>query len=233
MGERERKGDPVRSIKDAPWYWANKSLLHNYAKDIGALGIAVYDCLASFVDVRQTCYPTQEQIGEILGYSRVSINKTIKLLQRHGLIVVDKRGRHNCVYRLLKVRCKETKRQVLSIGTLDVKPRNTNENHLTRHINDTTHKSGLIHNNVAPESKDPRPAVQSEPLALKLADALNDHRHLSLYLSLARKHPESALQDVLSQVLAVPENKIRKSRAALFIYLIGAYEKQQTNNPNN
>ena len=228
MSEQDHKGDPVRSIKDSPWYWGNKSLLHDYAKDIGALGIAVYDCLASFVDAKQTCYPTQEQIGQILGYSRVSINKAIKLLQHHDLIVVDKRRRHNCVYRLPKVRCKETKRQVLNTGTLDVKPRNTNENHLPRLINDPT----LIHNHIASESKDPQPAIQSEPLALEMADALNDHAHLSLYLSLARKHPESLLRAALGDALAVPEGKIRKSRTALFIHLIGDYEKQQNHNPN-
>jgi len=122
---------------------------------------------------------------------------------------------------------------MLSPGTLDVKQRNTIENHLTRLNNDTTDQEELIHKTVAPDSKKLTPAIQTESLALELADTLNDHKHLSLYLSLTRRYPESALRSVLSQVLAVPENKIRKSRAALFIYLIQAYAKQQTDNPSH
>jgi biotin operon repressor len=219
----------TRSMGDGNWYWVNKALLRDHAKDIGALGVAVYSCLASFVDANQTCYPTQDQIGEILGYSRPSINKAIKLLEQRGLITVDKRGRHNCVYHLVRVRCKVKERQQSSTGTLDVKRRNTNDNHITRINNDTE----VIHRNVAAESKFLQPLIQNEILAMELADALNDRRNLSLYLSYSRKYPESLLRGVIREVQEVPSGKIRKSRAALFNHLIQLYGKYKTKNPGD
>lgn len=205
---------------DGSWYWVSKSLLRDYAKDIGALGIAVYSCLASFVDSRQTCFPTQEQIGEILGYSRASVNKAIRLLEIHGLIVVSKRGRHNCIYRLTQVRCKAGGGQVSSTGTRDVKQADTNDNHVSRiNINNDT-AGQVIH----------RATFRDRHLAMELADALNDRRNLGLYISFSRKYPESLLRAVIRDVLEIPSCKIRKSRAALFNYLMQRHEKRNIDN---
>ncbi len=87
---------------------------------IGAAGIAVYNFLASCVDTRQSCFPSQKHIAEHLGYSRVTVNKTIKLLEENELISIEKRSRYYCVYHLLKVRCKDDKTQLSSGGNSDV-----------------------------------------------------------------------------------------------------------------
>jgi hypothetical protein len=57
-------------------------------------------------------------------------------------------------------------------------------------------------------------------LALDMAEALNDKEALPLYLSFVEKYPEKLLKKILAKVLAMPENKIRKTRGALFNYLI-------------
>ena len=57
-------------------------------------------------------------------------------------------------------------------------------------------------------------------LALELADALNDMDSLNAYVGFTQKYSESYLRQVLAKVLSIPENKIRKTRGALFTFLV-------------
>jgi uncharacterized membrane protein len=220
-----------RSMEDGGWYWINKSIILVYAKDIGMVGLAVYNCLASFVGANQKCYPTQEQIGKILGLSRVTVNKAIRKLVDKGLISVDKTSRGNCIYRLLAVGCKSQAGQVLSSGTSDVKLGHTNNNKLTKINNNIV--------NVKDSNRDVdiccglNPAVQNESLALELAQSLNDQPNLHIYISYCRNYSESLLRGVIREVMAVPASKIRKSRAALFKYLVKTYEKEKKDNSSH
>jgi hypothetical protein len=53
-------------------------------------------------------------------------------------------------------------------------------------------------------------------LAMHLAKELNDRQGFPLYLAYSRKYPESLLRSVLQKVKAMPDDKIKKSRGALF-----------------
>lgn len=75
--------------------------------------------------------------------------------------------------------------------------------------------------------------TREELLAWELAQALNDLPGYPLYLSCARKYPESLLRQILAQVQAVPTRKIRKSRGALFNYLIQKHGKETVNRPGH
>ena len=63
----------------------------------------------------------------------------------------------------------------------------------------------------------------NEILAQELASRLNDEAHLSLYRKFVQKLPVDVLKRILSEVTAVPTEKIRKSRGALFTYLVQRY----------
>jgi len=78
-----------------------------------------------------------------------------------------------------------------------------------------------------------REAVSREHLlARDLADGLSDRVTLSRYLELARKHPESLLRQLLSEAQAVPPDRIKRSRAALFEYLLTQHHLHgHTTNP--
>ena len=65
-----------------------------------------------------------------------------------------------------------------------------------------------------------KPQTEEELLALDLAHALDDLPNLACYLSLTKKYPEYLIRRTLAVVKAVPQNKIRKSRGALFNFLI-------------
>ena len=75
-----------------------------------------------------------------------------------------------------------------------------------------------------------KPRNKQQLLALDLARELNDYQGLPFYLSCCKKYPESLLREVLGQVKEVPSEKITKSRAALFNYLIQQYDQKDSQN---
>lgn len=72
--------------------------------------------------------------------------------------------------------------------------------------------------------------TKEELLARDLAEGLNDKASLGFYLSVCRKYPGSFLRKIYSQVKEIPANKIKKSKGALFNYLVQKYEKGGENN---
>jgi hypothetical protein len=129
------KGDiknEIRDMRDGDWYWIDKAVLSFYARKLGASGIAVYNVLAYFANTKtQTCFPTQQAIAELLGLSKRTIIRKIKLLEKLNLIKVErKRGR--CLYCLLKPKVTGESPGGDKKDTSEVTPGNLNNNYLTR-----------------------------------------------------------------------------------------------------
>lgn len=57
-------------------------------------------------------------------------------------------------------------------------------------------------------------------LANEIAETLKDWGALPLYLQYTKKFQESFLRKLLARVMSVEETKIRRSRGALFTFLI-------------
>ena len=70
--------------------------------------------------------------------------------------------------------------------------------------------------------------TREELLARDLAAGLDDEENLRFYLSVCRKYPEEFLRKTYSQVKQIPEKKIKKSRGALFNYLVQKYDKKNS-----
>lgn len=62
--------------------------------------------------------------------------------------------------------------------------------------------------------------TNEEKLAREIADALGDMEALPLYTSFAEKYTDTFLRKILQRVLSIPQDQIRKTRGALFTYLI-------------
>ena len=75
--------------------------------------------------------------------------------------------------------------------------------------------------NFEPESKE-------ELLAIDVATALNDIDNLAFYISYSKKYPENLIRRTLAQVKDIPDSKIKKSRGALFNYLIQKYGRENS-----
>lgn len=57
-------------------------------------------------------------------------------------------------------------------------------------------------------------------LANEIADTLKDRDSITMHLQYVRKYNEEFLKKVLNKVMSLDESKIRKSRAALYTFLI-------------
>ena len=61
---------------------------------------------------------------------------------------------------------------------------------------------------------------EQKRLAYEIADALNDHEAMKVHLEFAQRYQESFLRRILAKVMSIPEDKIRKSRGALYTSLV-------------
>lgn len=57
-------------------------------------------------------------------------------------------------------------------------------------------------------------------LANEIAETLGDRDSIALHLQYVRKYKEAFLRKTLAKAMSIPEHKIRKTRAALFVFLI-------------
>ena len=214
---------PIRDMRDGNWFWIHKTILSKYAKRLGASGFLVYSALAFFANSRtQICFPTQKALAELTGLSRRTVIRKVKLLEKLGLIRVQK-GKGSCVYYLLDPDVTVGTHARDKDVTFNVKECHTNNNYLTKIINNDTAFKKIF--KIA-ASKEGKPKTRGELLAMDLAQTLNDKKNFSLYLSYAKRYPETFLRGILGEASEVPSEKIRKGRVALFNYLVQKYAKQ-------
>jgi hypothetical protein len=64
------------------------------------------------------------------------------------------------------------------------------------------------------------PRTLQEELALELALTLQDRKGLPFYIHCANEYSEAFLRGILDKVMGIPEKKIKKSRGALFNFLV-------------
>ncbi|MFN8250236.1 MAG: hypothetical protein U0V75_00035 [Ferruginibacter sp.] len=62
-------------------------------------------------------------------------------------------------------------------------------------------------------------------LAKEIAYALHDIDSLALHIQYAQKYQEAFLRKTLAKVLSIDERKIKRSRAALYTYLINQHSR--------
>jgi len=101
--------------------------------------------------------------------------------------------------------------------------------------NDITIKKNILKNDTDkdnlsnPSSHNPeRPiSVDNKELsAMDIATILDDRHNLALYVSYSKRYPSFLLKKVLDEVRKTPIGKIKKSRGALFNYLVQKYAKE-------
>ncbi len=212
----------LRKLGAGDWYWINKAVIKQYAGTLGFSEIAVYNFLASMVDDAQQCFPSQKYIAEHLHCSRATVNRAIKKLEKHYLIFIQRGKNNRCVYSLLEVECNRNEIELSHERNSDVKKEDTNNT-----------KEQELENNTVVRVQKKLPSyfsatTREELLAQDIADILQDHENARSYLSFVHKYPESFLRNILSEVKRTPERKIRKSRKALFMYLVNYYAHKNT-----
>jgi len=220
----EDKKNKLRSIKKPGWYWIDREIVTLYGKRLKSPGIAVYNVLASYANQEtQACFPSQRSIARHLGLSRTTVNRKIRLLREMGLVRVMKE-KNRCLYFLLRPDVSNLIQPCSKRDIGAVSPENTNNNNGTRIINNFDDKNILTTG--FKSFKEFRPQTKEELLALDTASALNDFKSLPLYLKYAQMLPEPLIRQKLSWIKQIPEENIKRSRAALFNFIIKKYVKR-------
>jgi hypothetical protein len=88
-----------------------------------------------------------------------------------------------------------------------------------------------LDNNPSPKETRPlkyHPVTDCDKLALEIAKELGEEKRLPLYRMVCENRSEEIIRKAFNQALKTPAEKIKKSRSALFFYLVNKYghEKQ-------
>jgi len=93
--------------------------------------------------------------------------------------------------------------------------------------NDITIKiNKLLNDNVADDCLSIAPQIHQELLAYEICSAFKDEKNRPLYLSYVRKYPLEIIKRAFDEAGRLPPDKIRKTRGALFNYLVKRYAKE-------
>ena len=67
----------------------------------------------------------------------------------------------------------------------------------------------------------------AEELARHIASEFGDMRNLAVYRQHCEQYPEKAARRAYEETLSVPPEKLKRSRLALFIYLVKKYATEE------
>jgi hypothetical protein len=187
-------------------------------------------------------------IGSDMGIKRDTILRWLNILRRHGYIATQSTGRG------LLIQIRDWGNPSSDMGKSPLQKqrgadsyswenpatekafKSPNSHNLSKRLDssaepiDTINKY-ILNNDI--DSSNPRDLLlrtanqsKSTELAMDIATALGDHKNLALYISYSRRYPVSLLRRVLGEVKEIPSEKIKKSRGALFNYLVQKYAKK-------
>ena len=70
------------------------------------------------------------------------------------------------------------------------------------------------------------PKTKQDRLAWTIAQGLGEEDYVAIFPSLVLHYPEQVIQRAYEEALAIPVEKVRKSRGAIFNYLVKKYARQ-------
>ena len=79
-------------------------------------------------------------------------------------------------------------------------------------------------------SRKPAKPAKPNPLAQEIVQSFQDKDNLSFYEQVCSQYSEDLIRRILQKVQEIPDEKIKKSRGALFTYLIKQYDPKKQNN---
>jgi DNA-binding transcriptional regulator YhcF (GntR family) len=105
----------VTSLLDTSWFATFRAMFaQGTVAKIGAVAYCVYSCIKSHADFHDgRSLPSQKEIANETGLSERAVQKSLKILEQHGLIERSKEWKHN-IYRLKERMVVEDRRAVIT-----------------------------------------------------------------------------------------------------------------------
>jgi transcription initiation factor IIE alpha subunit len=89
----------IKDIRDQDGYWVSTRVLNEYASKVGVIGFALY--LAYVVYAKDLVLPSEEEIAKKLRISMQTLKKYKRILEKYGLIKVERKGNKEIIYIIL------------------------------------------------------------------------------------------------------------------------------------
>lgn len=198
------------------WFYVPRALFHRLSQVLGIKALALYCLLSAYSDDNFRCKVTFKRINQKLGFSTFETIVGLHNLQTLHLIRLESGRNKTKIYQLLwvpewgklwgKVRDKPIIPTIYN-NRLD----RSKERRIDIEV-DSSEDNLINHNTMSQNEK--------TQLAYELAEALGDQEAIQMYVAYANRFPEALLREILVRVLAVPQHKIRRTRGALYNYLI-------------
>jgi len=196
---------------ESRWFSMPKALIREYGSALGIHCIAVYCLLAAYADMEFISKLNYHKVSQKLGCTNAEAVRALHKLEDLHLIKSEPDNSKTMSYRLLWIptwgKLGEKMAETPSPYRIELSFNNKYDNDIEGFIRRIIFKQRM---NQSEETQ----------LAYELAEALNDKEAIQMYISYVHRFPEGLLREMLIKVLSIPENKIRKTRGALFNYLI-------------
>jgi transcription initiation factor IIE alpha subunit len=89
----------IKDIRDRDGCWVSTKVLNEYASKVGVIGFALY--LAYVIYAKDLVLPSEEKIAEKLMISMRTLRKYKRILEKYGLIKVEREGDREIIYIIL------------------------------------------------------------------------------------------------------------------------------------
>jgi hypothetical protein len=193
------------------WFSMPRALFQDFSSALDIHSLAVYGLLAAYADKSFSSKLNYHKVSQKLGCTNAEAVRALHKLEDLHLIKSELDNSKTMNYRLLWVhpwgKLGEKMAEMPSPFRIELSFNNKYDNDIEGFIRRIIFKQRM---NQSEETQ----------LAYELAEALNDKEAIQMYISYVHRFPEGLLREMLIKVLSIPENKIRKTRGALFNYLI-------------
>lgn len=236
-------------LKNKSWWrplWSGL-IIHPTAKHLDRMGNSVWLYLYFLLKATQptgTLATSYKTISKEMGVSRETIRKWLRVLKKNNYVEVINmsKGLSVQIRSYKSTGCPEQATVSGQISPLEVsrlgqgeteqKPQNLQSlsdiiqqrrfspvdnvnrlNKLDNNVNVIYENKYFYENEFIPQNKE-------ELLALDIAKGLQDTKNLRAYLNLTKQHSGSFLRTIFGQVKELPDDKIKKSKGAYFMFLV-------------
>jgi len=204
------------------WFTMPKFIFKVLSLTIGPLGLAIYSLLAAHADSNYRSKMNYNKVRIKIGCTNSEAIRVLHHLEDLHLIKSEPTNGKTKSYKLLWIppwgKLVENVEKISSPYRIEYS------------INNKFDIDTIINELIIKRKMNQQQETQ---FAYELAEALDDKDAIQMYIAYVNRFPESLLREILVKVLAVPDEKIRKTRGALFNYLIQQHAAKAKHYPRD
>lgn len=202
----------LEQLQESGWFLLPKKLYQEHLANLDHFTALLYAHLTASADINYQVMIPFESTCDLLACTETILQKALWKLEDMNLIKPIGDVPH-VTYQFLWT-------PPHYLGSIKVLPTVVRSNDTVIKTNDIDKLQNAAH---FPTS------MNNSDLARELALALNDMENLPAFYALVNHYPEKLLRKKLAKVLSIPSHKVKRSRAALFTFLVQQSDAKSSN----